>query len=154
MAAVLASSFFWAARLQGWPLRFVPLVWALGVFVYASVVALCIRPLIPPKGEGHVCGRPSYDAVRAQRFYDWHNCNPIKVLLSHCSEGVSPQQASPIKPFQVGKEYLQAFDPGWREAIETSLREQDSNTVEPGGPRRSWLEPKNLPNVPEMESLI
>jgi len=91
----------------------VPVGWAVGLAVWVTLVAFAVRPLSLPKEEGYACHRPSYDEVRAQRFYDWHNCNPIKVLLSHCEEGTKRA----IAPFEIGKEYLQALDHSWRDRM-------------------------------------
>jgi len=151
LSMVLAASCFWAARLRGWPLWVVPISWACGNALYAGLLALWIRPLSPPKDEGHAYCRPSYDEVRARRFYDWHNCNPIKVLLSHCQEGAGP----PITPFQVGKEYLQVNDPSWRARMQKAAHTADARAGGDGpeatGAMAAFL--RHL-QVPEVETFI
>jgi len=144
LSMVLAASFFWAARLRGWPLAFVPLAWAAGLALYVFVLANCVRPLIPPKSEGN-CLRPSYDQVRSRRYYDWHNCNPIKVLLSHCLD----DDERPLTPFETGKEYLQAEpepDFGRRKSFCT-----DSRWTSLRGPR-NWM--SKTFHFPEVEAFI
>merc|ERR550532_3912287 len=70
--------------------------WVCGWAVYAGLLILGVRPLSQPKD--HMKTSFDYEQVRGKRFYDWHNCNPIKVLLSHCKEGSEP----PITPFEIG----------------------------------------------------
>ncbi|CAK9114093.1 unnamed protein product [Durusdinium trenchii] len=108
---VLAASAFWAARIYSWSLLVVPLAWLAGLAVYHVMLALVVQPLVLPK-DCCDSSRPSYDEVRTRRFYDWHNCNPVKVLLSHCVG------SKPIPPFEIGKEYLQENCLEWKERAE------------------------------------
>ncbi|CAK0872586.1 unnamed protein product, partial [Prorocentrum cordatum] len=78
LSLVLASSGFWAARLRGWSPWVVLFAWIFGGATYFFLLTVCVRPLSLPKEEVHACFRATYDEVRARRFYDWHNCNPIK----------------------------------------------------------------------------
>jgi len=146
LSLVLAASCFWAARLRGWPMYAVPLAWACGNAVYAALLALWIRPLSPPKDEGHACHRPTYDEVRCRRFYDWDNCNPIKVLLSHCREDLSP-----IPPFEIGKEYLQVNDPSWHTRMAKAMH---SSELYPAGDSHEGTD--CIPNlhIPEVETFV
>lgn len=144
MSLLLAGSAFWGARLRGWPLLLVPAAWAVGLAVWVILIAFAVRPLSLPKEEGHACHRPSYDEVRAQRFYDWHNCNPIKVLLSHCEEGATRA----IPPFVAGKEYLQTLDPSWH----ARMRKLKCNTG-PEVDSSVWGRVRNL-QVPEVETFV
>jgi len=144
LSLLLAGSAFWGARLRGWPLLLVPAAWAVGLAVWVILIAFAVRPLSLPKEEGHACHRPSYDEVRAQRFYDWHNCNPIKVLLSHCEEGATRA----IPPFVAGKEYLQTLDPSWH----ARMRKLKCNTG-PEVDSSVWGRVRNL-QVPEVETFV
>jgi len=146
LSMVLAASFFWMARLRDWSLYVVPIAWASGIALYGFVLANCVRPLIPPKSEGHACHRPGYDEVRGQRHYDWHNCNPIKVLLSHCYHDARDEA---IAPFQTGKEYLQVVGKLRRTATTMGMRETwtaAKRRASPGGFGKDFL--------PEIEMLI
>lgn len=105
---VLAASAFWAARIYNWTLLVVPATWLGALAVYHVLLAFIVQPLVLPK-DSCESREVSYDEVRTRRFYDWHNCNPMKVLLSHCTS----QKA--IRPFEIGKEYLQENCPEWKE---------------------------------------
>ncbi|CAE8653220.1 unnamed protein product, partial [Polarella glacialis] len=150
LSLVLAASAFWAARIQRLPLYVVPIAWCFSIAVYSFFLAFYVQPLSVPKDESS-CHRPSYDEVRARRFYDWHNCNPIKVLLSHCIE-----DADPIVPFVVGKEYLQFQDPAWKarfDKVSTSGRMDrfSHRTYSDEAGDRIW---ENIIPVPEVETLV
>lgn len=105
---VLAASAFWAARIYNWTLLVVPATWLGALAVYHVLLAFMVQPLVLPK-DSCDSREVSYDEVRTRRFYDWHNCNPMKVLLSHCTS------QKPIRPFEIGKEYLQENCPEWKE---------------------------------------
>lgn len=111
LSMVLGASCFWAARLRGWPMQTVPLAFFSAYALY-FLLLLWVNPLSFCKEASTAYNRKTYDEIRLLRFYDWQNCNPIKVLLSHCSTGEDP-----IIPFEVGKEYLQANDPRWQERV-------------------------------------
>jgi len=143
VSMVFAASAYWASRLRAWPMHVVPLAWLLGITIWGFLLAVVVRPLSLPKQEGHACNRPNYDQVRAKRFYDWHNCNPIKVLVSHCCENEEP-----ICPFHVGKEYLQTNGPDWvsrRKAVEST---KNLATREVGGTNTAgWFSSFGMPEV-------
>jgi len=150
LSLLLAASAFWGARLRGWSMLLVPAAWAVGLAVWVTLLAFAVRPLSLPKDEGHACHRPSYDEVRAQRFYDWHNCNPIKVLLSHCEEGTKRG----IPPFQNGKEYLQALDPSWHARVKkANLHTELYCSTGPEADTSIWGRVRNL-HVPEVETFV
>lgn len=163
---VLAASSCWAARLWGWPIWIVPLCWLGGASIYGFLLATWVRPLLSSKDEAHAFNRPSYDALRARRYYDWDNCNPIKVLLSHCGDQQDPQHM-PITPFEIGKEYLQAANPLWQSrmrraalsAMDMRLRaatlpedEMGTDKPEAWSWNHNWL--PDLLHVPEVETLV
>jgi len=151
LSMLLAGSAFWCVRLRSWPLLLVPAAWAVGLAVWVILLAFVVRPLSLPKEEGHACHRLSYDEVRAQRFYDWHNCNPIKVLLSHCDEGTTRA----IPPFQIGKEYLQALEPSWRDRMRKANYHIEAycSTGHDENPSFFWRRARNL-QVPEVETFV
>mmetsp|Transcript_38234 Transcript_38234/g.80987 ORF Transcript_38234/g.80987 Transcript_38234/m.80987 type:complete len:729 (+) Transcript_38234:245-2431(+) len=141
---VLAASSFWLMKLWHWHIWFVPVAWAAGMVLYVFVLVTVVRPLIPPKSEGG-CHRPGYDEVKAQRHYNWHNCNPIKVLLSHCYCD-SPE--GPLAPFQTGKEYLHTGQRKRRRASTWAVREGTKTESRARGSRF-------MPDfTPEIEELI
>jgi len=149
LSLVLASSGFWAARLRGWSPWVVLFAWIFGGATYFFLLTVCVRPLSLPKEEVHACFRATYDEVRARRFYDWHNCNPIKVLLSHCQDEAEGDAPQGITPFEIGKEYLQVSTAAFRRApsIQTGVVRQYS---EPD--KATWC--FSCLDVPEVETLL
>jgi len=101
LSTVLAASAFWTARLRGWPMIVVPVVWIIGWILWCLSLKRFIKPLrLAPISKQ----QPSYDEVRRLRFYSWENCNPMKVLLSHCMDNTTP-----IMPYVTGKHYFQVI---------------------------------------------
>lgn len=117
LSMVLAASAFWTAKVHGWTMWTVPLAFAVGYSIYGILLLRGVQPLTFCKDESRP-NRPSYSVVRARRFYDWHNCNPVKVLASHC---LNESDTVPIIPFAVGKEYLQANTAEWHASIKRSM---------------------------------
>ncbi|CAJ1376278.1 unnamed protein product, partial [Effrenium voratum] len=150
---VLAASAFWLARIHNWSLLIVPVAWLSALAVYHVLLALVVQPLVFPKESCHACSRPSYDEVRTRRFYDWQNCNPIKVLLSHCLEGETP-----IPPFEVGKEYLQENCSEWKARAEKIRRTHGDMWSLPSDQPPGYAQeicPELFPlMVPEVEDLL
>eukprot|EP00927_Polykrikos_kofoidii_P046249 TRINITY_DN40466_c0_g1_i1.p1 TRINITY_DN40466_c0_g1~~TRINITY_DN40466_c0_g1_i1.p1 ORF type:complete len:1124 (-),score=145.74 TRINITY_DN40466_c0_g1_i1:188-3526(-) len=155
LSMVLAASVFWACRLHKWSLLMVPLVWLGGWLFWGFLLAFVVRPMSLPKVEVHAYNRPTYDEVRSLRLFDWHNCNPIKVLLSHCGGDM------PISPFQIGKEYLQISDPNWIARKEAAGRLKKPTVV---SERRERVTASasaaavgffsSFPGFPEVETLV
>jgi len=105
LSTILAASSYWAARLHGWSiLRVVPGAFAAGYVVYLLFLRLCIgRRCSAAQSSAHAGEKVSVEEVAAKRLYNWHTCNPMRVLISNCSDSVGP----PLVPFEIGKEYLQ-----------------------------------------------
>mmetsp|Transcript_91114 Transcript_91114/g.162175 ORF Transcript_91114/g.162175 Transcript_91114/m.162175 type:complete len:1004 (+) Transcript_91114:43-3054(+) len=101
LSTVLAASCFWAARLRGWHMLTVAGAWLAGFAFHTLALRICLRPVDHPKLEAAGELQPSLAEVSSHRLYDWHNCNPAKVLLSHIETGFG------LVPYEVGKEYLQ-----------------------------------------------
>merc|ERR1712050_760016 len=72
-----------------------------GYLFYACCLAY-LQPLSFEKSNAVDVRMDTYEDVAARRLYDWHNCNPMKVLLSNCRS-----DAKPRIPYGVGKGYLQ-----------------------------------------------
>merc|ERR1712025_708392 len=85
-------------------------------------------------------GDLSYDEVRGKRLYDWHNCNPMKVLLENSAE--TPEQPVLVQ-YVVGKEYLQ-----------NKLRFQPSGLFTDPSPAEEETRGRGDIQVPEMENVI
>ncbi|CAE7233317.1 stt3 [Symbiodinium natans] len=83
--------------------------------------------------------------VRTRRFYDWHNCNPIKVLLSHCLDGQKP-----IPPFEVGKEYLQENSAEWKDRSEKLRRLPGEIWTLPSDQAEDEMCPLMVPEVEDL----
>lgn len=159
LSLVLASSGFWAARLRGWPPWVVLVAWLFGGVTYFFLLTTCIRPLSLPKEEGHACFRAGYDEVRARRFYDWHNCNPIKVLLSHCLGESEGGASAEITPFEIGKEYLQAMQARQTETPARTAAYRRASSIQTGVTRQNTEADKatccfSCLDIPEVETLL
>jgi len=102
LSMILSASCFWSAKERGWPMFVVPISWLAAWSIYGLVLAFCVWPQEIAQADDDE-DTPNYNEVRARRFYDWHNCNPIRVLLSHCVDECGP----PLTPYEVGKGYLQ-----------------------------------------------
>lgn len=143
LSIILAASCYWYGRLRSWPAYTVLWAWGAGYCVYAGLLACLIRPFVlkplQSGGDDSLC----YQEVVARRLYDWHNCNPVRVLLSNCCEGLG----EPLAPYEIGKEYLQLREV--REEAGMSMRPVRS-AVQVN--RRSRLD--RLPNMPELETLL
>jgi len=145
LSLVLAASVFWLARIHNWTLLVVPLAWIAALAFYHVLLAFCVNPMVFPKESCHACLRPSYDEVRTRRFYDWHNCNPIKVLLSHCLDGQKP-----IPPFEVGKEYLQENSAEWKDRSEKLRRLPGEIWTLPSDQAEEEICPLMVPEVEDL----
>eukprot|EP00434_Breviolum_minutum_P022883 symbB.v1.2.020188.t1/scaffold1686.1/size105833/3 len=85
----------------------------------------------------------SYDEVRMRRFYDWQNCNPMKVLLSHCD-------GRPIRPFEIGKEGSVENCPEWKERADKLRAEGGMLWTLPSDQVETEICPLMVPEVEDL----